>query len=221
MGRTEHGGLSLCSCCAPAWQGLRRCASLRAQEDVCPPGGWFPPFYDRNAAEAEHIFLRYRVSVLPLPTASAGDGEYHPQQCARRGNPPRGILCTLNEPWPTPQPFFLPCRNSFPRSTRGLTHQTLFIWDPKSAITEAELRIAPTRGLFHIYRVFSYLYRKCYLITSVYLSHWKGKLHERVKSQLQRKQQKPAEVRGNRTSQKGPCGNIPCSSRGRHHEETW
>lgn len=157
--------------------------------------------------------------LFPLPPLGMGSTTH--SSVPGGGIPPRGILCTLNEPWPTPQPFFLPCRNSFPRSTRGLTHQTLFIWDPKSAITEAELRIAPTRGLFHIYCVFSYLYRKCYLITSVYLSHWKGKLHERVESQLQRKQQKPAEVRGNTTSQKGPCGNIPCSSRGRHHEETW
>lgn len=184
----------------------RLISSLLWQE--CSRGWAYLSEIPCQCAASSHC-LRWGWAVRPTAVCQEGD------------SPPRGILCTLNEPWPTPQPFFLPCRNSFPRSTRGLTHQTLFIWDPKRAITEAELRIAPTRGLFHIYCVFSYLYRKCYLITSVYLSHWKGKLHERVESQLQRKQQKPAEVRGNMTSQKGPCGNIPCSSRGRHHEETW
>lgn len=90
LGRTECRGLTLCSCCAPASQGLSRCTSLRAQEDACSPGSWFPPFYDRKAAEAEHILLWYWVSVLPLSTASAGDGEY-PQSCARRGNPPEAF----------------------------------------------------------------------------------------------------------------------------------
>lgn len=118
---------------------------------------------------------------------------------------------------------FLPSlQEQFPRSPRELTRQTLFIWHPRSAITEAELRICSYQGAVS-YILFLFLpLPESAIKLLVFLCLTESASYTKVwKVSYKKSQQKPLKIRGNMTSQKVPHSNTPCSSRGRCHEEIW
>lgn len=81
--------------------------------------------------------------LLPLPPLGMGSTPY---SCVRRGDPPSGHSVHSKLTLPLSTGFFPTLQEQFPRSTRELTCQTLFIWDARSAITEAEPRICSSQG---------------------------------------------------------------------------
>lgn len=115
-------GLSLCSC-------LARADVLHWELSGCSPRKLICSLQARNAAEDERISQWHRGTALPLGSCAS---------CARRAMPPQ------TDPGP---PTALPhLAGTVPKEHSKLTCQTPSIWDPRSAPTQAELRICSYQG---------------------------------------------------------------------------
>lgn len=82
-----------------------------------------------------------------------------PPQLCWEGEPPEVFCALQNEPWPTPQPFFPPCRNSFQGAQRSWPVKQFLYGTPGVPSQRLNSESAPTRGLFHLCCFFS-LYQK-------------------------------------------------------------